>query len=309
MKFPDYFAIRHPNQYGDMSRWHVETTPSPAKLVVQVQTVASAEPPTVLRASVPVCDLDPDKVAMFEADNTVEDSVPELEIRSAYYRDAIVHTRGSSTECRYRSVSLRLPLKREITDLPAVKKDFQTYLAALGARRVELYPNAVADLLNPIQEALKPAQGVRIHSADKLLTYEQTVTLDTNKILLTHRSKRLSGQSILSRWGLSGFFGATHSKSPTRVTTESFELLAADVGSGDARRMPEQDNVWQASFTSIEQLPAGLTDYGDAGGLLAHEIWQVSVFFPSEATAQHFVTTCKDAVIKLRERLYALRMR
>jgi hypothetical protein len=308
MNLSDYIAREHKDEIGILDCWRLEVTPPPARLVVHTWRVDEGEKKHPGTYSVLIGDLNPGSVRINKAFE--EGELNKLEVDCAFYRDAVVTREDDEPDDDvYRSPVFQFPLAKGITDLPSAVEFFRQFLVGHGAKPVASHAEAVADLLEPVEAALKPAQRFRFLTSGRRTTLEQTLSLDAGKILLTQRTEIVAGEKRIPLWRLPLGIWKYRKVLTPMVRTATFELLSLDPDSDDSgcvKKMPDGPE-WMASLYSVKHLDTCVHE--DSAQLGSYTLWYLDVFFPDEASANLFVKVCAEAVKQLRERLYRLHTR
>jgi hypothetical protein len=222
-------------------------------------------------------DIDPQLVEVTQPDSA---NVRHLRLVCALYRDAISGTRlrPGHVPHHQRLIRLELPLNADISDMDEVLRSFRGFLTAFGSKPPVIYPAAIMDLLAPLHAALAHASGVQAPGKDGKVVYQQSATLDEQKLLLVRESHR------------SGF-------APDRWT---FELLSLDVPAITCRELPGC-GLWDVTLPSVERLETTMWEIRRKN---VERWWYTSILFSDQITAQQFATACTNSVPQLRERLH-----
>lgn len=300
MNFPDCVAKEHADEFGEITCWRVEITPAPARLVVRSWQMEDGREKYPWSYSVLLSDLDPDSVTIQEAYE--ETDLHHLHAHCLFYRDAIVAKREYDPSFVHRSVVLRLPLVKEISDLAAAEASFKEFLKAHRAKAVTPPVETVKKWLKPIEAALQPAQGVRISSADNKTTYEQTVSLDADKFLLVRHTKRVAGQKKIPLWELPISLWKFRKALTREAETDTFELLSTDVALNDIKNNLPDETACMATLYAVEHLDTRVSVNSAHPG--SYRMWYVDVLFPDEVAAKHFLDVCAEVIPQIRERLH-----
>lgn len=303
MNFPDCIAKEHADEFGEITCWRVEITPAPARLVVRSWGMENSREKFPWSYSVLLSDLDPDSVTIQEAHE--ETDLHHLHAHCLFYRDVIVAKREYDPSFVHRSVGLRLPLAKEISDLAATQASFKAFLKTHGAKVFTPPVETVKEWLKPIQLALQPAQGVRVSSNDKKTTLEYTVTLDAETFSLVCRMERVAGRKKIPLWELPFAEGKYRKALTPEVETDTFELLSTDVTLNDFKLIAPDETVFMAKLYAVEHLDT--REHSNSAHPGSYRMWYVDVLFPNEATAKHFLAVCAEVIPQIRERLAALR--
>jgi hypothetical protein len=301
MNFPDCIAKEHADEFGEITCWQVEVTPPPTRLVVRSWRMEDGREKYPWSYSVLVSNLDTESVTVQEAYEETE--LHYLHARCSFYRDAIVEKREFDPAFIHRSIVLRLPLAKEVSDLAAAQASFKDFLKKHGAKEAVLTADVGADLLKQIEAALQPAQRVRVSSNDKKTTLEYTVALDAEKFSLVCRMERVAGRKKIPLWELPlGAWKFRKALTP-EVETDTFELLSTDVTLNDLRRIAPDETVFMAQLYAVEHLDT--REHFNSAHPGTYRMWYVDVLFPDEATAKKFLAVCAEVIPQLRERLHA----
>lgn len=288
------------DEVGGKTCWRLEITPPPEQLILHSWKDENGKEKYPSFYSVLARDLDPQSVTIQEPYE--EHELFSLSVNCAFYRDAFVEKREYEPSFVYRCVKLKFPISKDVSDVEMAKKSFEEFLIKAGARAPVINAAVVDKLLEPLRAALEPSARAEIHSQDKRTTFRQSVTIDSQKMLLTRQFERAAGRKAIPLWELPVSLWKIRKRLTPQFEWDTFELLSLDTNETDVQKDPDETNTWKVSLYSVDRLSTSL--HSDSAGPGTYRLWYVRVYFPSEADANHFAKVSSKSVEQIRERLY-----